>query len=237
MLDITTLAAWGEFLGGIAVVVSLIYLAGQIRQNSRLLRASTASATFSAQNESLAHMQSRVEWSCMGGNMIRIGVIAAVLLISGCSEPGARTAEESANLAVMQAMAEAYNAQEPDFVERFFSEDLVYKSYGPWAPQGMTRDREGLKLGMAFGMRVFPDRRTTVKSRVAEGDTVVEETEWVGTASDEHPTLQEGEREILRDITFYRFRDGKIVEIREYAVAVSAAPAQDPADEAAAPAD
>ncbi len=45
MLDITTLAAWGEFLGGIAVVVSLIYLAGQIRQNSRLLRASTASTT------------------------------------------------------------------------------------------------------------------------------------------------------------------------------------------------
>ena len=42
MLDITTLAAWGEFIGGIAVVVSLIYLAGQIRQNSRLLRASSS---------------------------------------------------------------------------------------------------------------------------------------------------------------------------------------------------
>jgi hypothetical protein len=42
-MDITTLAAWGEFIGGIAVVVSLIYLAGQIRQNSRLLRASIAS--------------------------------------------------------------------------------------------------------------------------------------------------------------------------------------------------
>jgi len=44
-MDITTLAAWGEFLGGIAVVVSLIYLASQIRQNSKLLRASTASTT------------------------------------------------------------------------------------------------------------------------------------------------------------------------------------------------
>ena len=38
-MDITTLAAWGEFLGGIGVIVSLIYLASQIRQNSRLLRA------------------------------------------------------------------------------------------------------------------------------------------------------------------------------------------------------
>jgi hypothetical protein len=44
-MDINTLAAWGEFLGGIAVVVSLVYLASQIRQNSKLLRTSTASAT------------------------------------------------------------------------------------------------------------------------------------------------------------------------------------------------
>jgi hypothetical protein len=44
-MDITTLAAWGEFLGGIAVVVSLVYLAGQIRQNSKLLRASTTAST------------------------------------------------------------------------------------------------------------------------------------------------------------------------------------------------
>ncbi len=42
-MDINTLAAWGEFIGGIAVVVSLIYLASQIRQNSKTLRASTAS--------------------------------------------------------------------------------------------------------------------------------------------------------------------------------------------------
>ena len=45
MLDITTLAAWGEFIGGIAVVVSLVYLAGQIRQNSRMLRASSTAST------------------------------------------------------------------------------------------------------------------------------------------------------------------------------------------------
>ena len=75
---------------------------------------------------------------------------------------------------------------------------------------------------------MFPDRRITVKSRVAEGDTVVDEVEWVGTASDQHPTLQEGEREVLRDIAFYRYRDGKIVEIREYAVAVSEVPSQEP---------
>ena len=43
-MDITTLAAWGEFIGGIAVVISLVYLASQIRQNSRLLQVSTTVA-------------------------------------------------------------------------------------------------------------------------------------------------------------------------------------------------
>ncbi|MBW2496603.1 MAG: hypothetical protein JRF61_04960 [Deltaproteobacteria bacterium] len=52
-MDITTLAAWGEFLGGIAVVVSLIYLASQIRQNSKLLRSSTASVNGDALTRNL----------------------------------------------------------------------------------------------------------------------------------------------------------------------------------------
>ena len=50
-MDITTLAAWGEFIGGIGVIASLVYLAGQIRQNSKLLRASTASATIAANTD------------------------------------------------------------------------------------------------------------------------------------------------------------------------------------------
>ncbi len=54
MLDITTLAAWGEFIGGIAVVVSLIYLAGQIRQNSNLLEAAAEDSRMQTFNASTA---------------------------------------------------------------------------------------------------------------------------------------------------------------------------------------
>ena len=66
-MDITTLAAWGEFLGGIGVIVSLIYLASQIRQNSKLLRASTASATAQIEFGSSAIMVedpevARIQW-------------------------------------------------------------------------------------------------------------------------------------------------------------------------------
>ena len=41
-MDITILAAWGEFLGGIAVIASLIYLASQIRQSAKMARATAA---------------------------------------------------------------------------------------------------------------------------------------------------------------------------------------------------
>ena len=50
-MDITTLAAWGEFLGGIAVVVSLIYLASQIRMNTKTVRASNLSGQIAAGSE------------------------------------------------------------------------------------------------------------------------------------------------------------------------------------------
>jgi hypothetical protein len=55
-MDINTLAAYGEFLGGIAVVVSLVYLASQIRQNSKLLRSSTATVS----GDTSSHMNSLI---------------------------------------------------------------------------------------------------------------------------------------------------------------------------------
>jgi hypothetical protein len=54
-MDINTLAAWGEFLGDIAVVISLIYLAGQIRQNSKLLRVSTTGAIYPEGDRPTSH--------------------------------------------------------------------------------------------------------------------------------------------------------------------------------------
>ena len=44
-MDITILAAWGEFLGGVAVIGSLLYLASQIRQGAKLLQASTSAVS------------------------------------------------------------------------------------------------------------------------------------------------------------------------------------------------
>lgn len=136
-------------------------------------------------------------------------------------EAGTRTAEEEANVATVEAHAAAYNAQEEGWFDRFHAETLSYQGYGPWSPQGKTTDREGLKEMAGEAARLFPDRTMTVKRLVAEGDTVAMETEWIGTATDEHPTLKAGEHQVLRNILFNRYRDGKIIETREFGVLVS----------------
>jgi len=78
-MDITTLAAWGEFIGGIGVVVSLIYLASQIRQNSQLLRTSAASTT--------AHLHTSQNM------LIAADSEVSRLLFTGCSDPGSLSPE------------------------------------------------------------------------------------------------------------------------------------------------
>ena len=102
--------------------------------------------------------------------------------------------------------------------DRFYAEDVTYQGYGPGV---RTADRDGLKELAYTAARLFPDRRMTVKRLVAEGDTVAIETEWTGTATDGHPILKSGERQVIRNILFNRYRDGKIVETREFSALVS----------------
>jgi len=131
-----------------------------------------------------------------------------------------RTPEEEANIATAEAHVRAYNSKEEGWFDRFYADEVAYHTYGPWAPHGQSADRKHLEAMAMGAMQIFPDRTMTVKSMVAEGDTVVLETVWTGTAAQGHPSLQPGERMVLRNILFNRYRDGKMVETREYGVQI-----------------
>jgi predicted ester cyclase len=132
-----------------------------------------------------------------------------------------RTSEEKVNVAAAEAQVRAYNSKEEGWFDRFFAEKVDYHTYGPWSPQGLSTNRKHLKEMAMGAMQIFPDRTMTVKNMIAEGDTIVLETVWAGTAADGHPNLQPGERLVLRNILFNRYRDGMIVETREYGVPIS----------------
>ena len=154
-----------------------------------------------------------------------IAIIAAGLLALACNGSDGMTAEEQANIEIIRARTAAYNDQADGWLEDYLAglaDDFTYRGYTPWAPEGMTANREQLIEMMRGGAKSFPDRKTTIRNLITAGDTVVAETEWSGTASAQNPTLQPGERQVLQDIVIYRLRDGKIIETREYAIAVPA---------------
>ena len=60
-MELSQLANIGEFLGGVAVIVSLVYLAVQIRQNTLSVRATTFQATTELITDSTARIASDPE--------------------------------------------------------------------------------------------------------------------------------------------------------------------------------
>jgi hypothetical protein len=79
MLDITTLAAWGEFIGGIGVIVSLVYLASQIRMNTKTVRASNLGG----------HIAAAADW-----NRMMVDPAAASLYVRGLEDFVGLSAED-----------------------------------------------------------------------------------------------------------------------------------------------
>ena len=56
-MDLTQLANLGEFIGGVAVLVTLLYLAVQVRQGTTLARASAQRETNAGFQSALAHLR------------------------------------------------------------------------------------------------------------------------------------------------------------------------------------
>ena len=150
--------------------------------------------------------------------MILVGLFAIA-----CQPQGGLTAEEQANIAATKTQVASYNAKAEGWLEEFgagHADDFTYQGYGPWAPDGITADRDQLIEMVKGAALAFPDRNTTIHNIFASGDSVIMETEWSGTASDQNPMLKPGERQGLRMVVIQRFRDGQIIEIREYGVLV-----------------
>lgn len=109
------------------------------------------------------------------------------------NDPGHRSPEKVANIAILEAHVAAYNAQVQGRFDRFFAEKLEYEGFSPWAPDGITTDYDGIKeMAMAVAVELFPDRTMKVERHVAKDDTIAMETVWMGTATERHPTMKAG---------------------------------------------
>jgi ketosteroid isomerase-like protein len=64
-----------------------------------------------------------------------------------------------------------------------------------------------------------------VDNLFVDGESVILEGSWAGTASPEHPTLNAGQRVAHHYAGIYQIRDGKFIQLREYLVPLKQAAA------------
>ena len=76
-ISIMELGALGEFVGAMGVILTLVYLAIQIRQNTRGIRASTVQAIQSAMNDAHSSVRNDLD----SARVFRIGLAAQDLAV------------------------------------------------------------------------------------------------------------------------------------------------------------
>lgn len=104
-----------------------------------------------------------------------------------------------------------------DALAVFLAEDVVQEELpNRLVPNGARRDRAAILEGAARGQNVVRDQRYEVLSAVAERDRVALEVAWSATLKVPIATMPEGHVMRARFAVFLRFRDGLVVEQRNY---------------------
>lgn len=98
-----------------------------------------------------------------------------------------------------------------DWADQLVAEDLVFTS--PYTPEP-TRSRAGFKAMIGALHAAFPDLRLEELATIAEGDLVA--SRWVASGTHTGAPLAGapagGRRFEIAGMSFYRVRDGRIVE-------------------------
>ena len=90
----------------------------------------------------------------------------------------------------------------------------------PATPNGQGGDRTVLRATARRLLALFPDRQMEIRNLVAQGDQVVLELDWRGTAAFSVAGLQAGAPVRVRVATFLTFAQGLIVKQVDYCVGI-----------------
>jgi steroid delta-isomerase-like uncharacterized protein len=130
------------------------------------------------------------------------------------TQPVSTTTATSA-AAVFDAFVEAYNAKDFDRLGELIADDVVVVHHN----RGVEAKGKPELLGLfeAYGA-AFPDRRFgNEQRRVADGDTVVVQQTWGGTAAADVPGWAEAGGTVSLDLcTVFTVRQGRLVEYHDY---------------------
>jgi ketosteroid isomerase-like protein len=124
-----------------------------------------------------------------------------------------RTPLERANEDAARRWVELFNTGTEDWWDEVYTPDVTWESYGS---SYQSRKGEDFKALVAQAREVFPNRAFEVISLSADGDRVILETRWTGTAARPFLRFEPGDRRTSRNILFLTYREGKIAAVTTY---------------------
>ncbi len=126
--------------------------------------------------------------------------------------------DADANLALVQRYYAAirYGPTGEEFDE-FFDPDLVHEEFpNRLAPDGMTRDLQGLRAGAVKGRALMQAQEFVLLDAFACGSKVLVEASWTGTIGTSIGPFTAGTVLRGRFAQVFELRDGRIVRLRNY---------------------
>ena len=116
---------------------------------------------------------------------------------------------------------EIFNQRTTEFVDACFAENAEWIEL-PTAgrPAGRQGNRAFLREQQKQLLSLFPDRQLTIRNLVAQGDQVVLEQDWSGTAAMDLGSVKAGSKVRLQIASFFKLVDGLIVKQTDYCISI-----------------
>jgi ketosteroid isomerase-like protein len=123
------------------------------------------------------------------------------------------------NEAAARRCIELFNKRTMEWVETCYAQNAEWIELPlPATPSGQHGDRAFLSQAAQRLLSLFPDRQMEILNLVAQGDQVVLELDWRGTAAATVGNIQAGLPIRFRVATFLTFVEGMIVKHVDYCV-------------------
>jgi len=122
-----------------------------------------------------------------------------------------------ANERAIRWCVELYNRRTLEWVDTCYAVDAEWTELPtPGLPQGRGGKRTTLRAAAERALALFPDRQMKIRNLVAQGQQVVLELEWSGTAVAAMGAIKPSDVLRLRIASFLTLADGPIAKDTDY---------------------
>ena len=125
------------------------------------------------------------------------------------------------NESAVRRCVDLFNKRTLEWVDTCFAENAEWIELPiPGISRGRQGNRAFLRETAERILRIYPDRQLYIRNLVVQGEQVVLEQEWGGTAAIAVGSLSVGTRICFRVASFFTLVDGLIVRQTDYCIPI-----------------